>query len=157
MSRRLTVVCGLLLLAGTAVLLAAPAQGQTMKKKKGVHHPHIHHALHELREARSVLKKAPHNFGGHRAKALVAINDAIRQLDLALLASGDNIKGIDHDKDRYKKYRNHPRLRHALHELREAHAELKNAAHNFGGHRKRALRDVNTAIVQLELALKHAQ
>lgn len=157
MSRRLTVLCGLLLLIGTAVLLTAPAEGQTKKKKKGVHHPHIHHALHELREARTVLKAAPHNYGGHREKALIAINDAIRQLDLALRATGDNIKGINADRDRYKKYANHPRLRHALHELREARAELKNAAHNYGGHRKRALHDVNVAITQIELALKHAR
>ncbi|MFO0969975.1 MAG: hypothetical protein U0793_30860 [Gemmataceae bacterium] len=33
----------------------------------------------------------------------------------------------------------------------------KEASHNFGGHREAALRDVNVAIVQLELALKHAK
>src|SRR6516225_1875614 len=38
--------------------------------KKGPHHPHMHHALHELKEARVELKEAAHDFGGHREKAL---------------------------------------------------------------------------------------
>jgi hypothetical protein len=48
----------------------------------------------------------------------------------------------------------HPRIHRALYELREARAELKGAAHDFGGHRKAALKDVDVAITQLEKALK---
>jgi hypothetical protein len=44
-----------------------------------------------------------------------------------------------------------------LHELREARTELKEAKHDFKGHRERALQDVNYAIEQLELALKFAR
>jgi hypothetical protein len=46
-------------------------------------------------------------------------------------------------------------MHHALHELREAHTELKEAKHDFGGHREKALHDVNHAIEQIEEALKH--
>ena len=46
-----------------------------------VHHSHVQHALHELKEARHELKTARHDFGGHRAAALHAVDDAIRQLD----------------------------------------------------------------------------
>ena len=48
-------------------------------------------------------------------------------------------------------------IHHAIHELKEARTELKEAKHDFGGHREAALRDVNYAIEQLELALKHAR
>jgi hypothetical protein len=58
-----------------------------------VHHPHLHHALRELREVRTELKESPHDFGGHREKALKATDAAIAQIDKALKGAGDNIKG----------------------------------------------------------------
>ncbi len=49
-------------------------------------HPHIHSALRELREARTELKEADHDFNGHRAEALKAVDFAIEQLEKALKA-----------------------------------------------------------------------
>jgi len=124
----------------------------------GIKHPHLHHALRELREARVELKEAAHDFGGHRVKALEGINAAIKQIDVCLKAVGDNIKGAGKiDADSYKKYAHHPHIHHAIHELKEARTELKEAKHDFGGHREAALRDVNYSIEQLELALKFAR
>jgi len=48
------------------------------------HHPHIRSAINELQEARRELQSAAHDFGGHRADALRACNEAIHQLQLAL-------------------------------------------------------------------------
>jgi hypothetical protein len=120
-------------------------------------HHHLHHALWELRDARKELKNAAHDFGGHRVKALAAVDAAIKQLDIALKNAGDNIKGAPTRGDlqeEYKKYKHHPHLHHALHELRHAAKQLEEAKHDFGGHRAAALRDVNHAIRQLELCLK---
>jgi hypothetical protein len=50
----------------------------------------------------------------------------------------------------------HPHIHRALYELRQARAELKAAAHDFGGHRKQALAAVNAAIDQLGKALKYS-
>jgi hypothetical protein len=124
----------------------------------GAKHPHMHRALHELREARTELKEASHDFGGHRVKALEAVNAAIKEIDAGLKAVGDNIKGAGKPAaDIYKKYTHHPHIHHAIHELRAAHTQLKEAKHNFGGHREAALRDIHVAIEQLELALKFAR
>jgi hypothetical protein len=49
----------------------------------------------------------------------------------------------------------HPHIRHALHKLREARKELRMSAHDFGGHRVAAIKDVDRAIHQLEKALKY--
>ena len=49
----------------------------------------------------------------------------------------------------------HPHIRAALHELREARRELETAAHDFGGHRKEALEAVDNAIRQLQEALQY--
>src|SRR5207237_359635 len=48
----------------------------------------------------------------------------------------------------------HPRMHEALHELREAKNDLKTAAHDFGGHRKKALEDLEVAIGQVKAALE---
>jgi hypothetical protein len=50
--------------------------------------------------------------------------------------------------------KHHPHIHRALEELRESRHELKEANHDFGGHRKEALEAVDVAIKQLELALK---
>jgi hypothetical protein len=49
----------------------------------------------------------------------------------------------------------HPHIRAAIRELQEAKRELQTAAHDFGGHRKEALESVDTAIRQLQEALKY--
>jgi hypothetical protein len=43
----------------------------------------------------------------------------------------------------------------ALHELKEARLELKEAKHDFGGHREAALKAVDHAIHQIEVAIEH--
>ena len=48
----------------------------------------------------------------------------------------------------------HPHIRSAMNELREARDELKNAAHDFCGHRVQALDDCDRALHQLRLALE---
>ena len=48
-----------------------------------------------------------------------------------------------------------PAIHRALTELRDARKELKEARHDFGGHREDAVRAIDAAIEQLELCLKH--
>jgi len=75
-------LAGGLLLGGMTLI---PGDSTTALAKAPVErHPHIHRALRELREARRELKNADHDFGGHRAEALEAIDRAIRQLERAL-------------------------------------------------------------------------
>jgi hypothetical protein len=47
-------------------------------------HPRIHAAIRELEAAKVELQKAPHDFGGHRADAVQAVDRAIEQLRVAL-------------------------------------------------------------------------
>jgi hypothetical protein len=51
----------------------------------------------------------------------------------------------------------HPHIRAAIEELREAKKELERADHDFGGHRKEAIKALDEAIIQLERALKFAK
>jgi hypothetical protein len=47
-------------------------------------HPRIRAAIRELEAAKVELQKAPHDFGGHRADAVMAVDKAIEQLRIAL-------------------------------------------------------------------------
>lgn len=47
-------------------------------------HPHIRSAIRELHEAKRELQTAARDFGGHRADAVKACDEAIHQLQLAL-------------------------------------------------------------------------
>jgi len=47
-------------------------------------HPRIARAIEALRDARAYMEAAPHDFGGHKADAIRATDEAIRQLNFAL-------------------------------------------------------------------------
>ena len=47
-------------------------------------HPRIVKAIKELDSAIEYLEKAPHDFGGHKAEAIAASREAVKQLKLAL-------------------------------------------------------------------------
>jgi len=51
-------------------------------------HPRIASAIAALRDARAYMEAAPHDFGGHKADAIRATDNAIRELDLALRYRG---------------------------------------------------------------------
>jgi pterin-4a-carbinolamine dehydratase len=48
------------------------------------HHPEIHAAIHSLERAKFHLEHAAHDFGGHRKDAVLATDEAIKQLRIAL-------------------------------------------------------------------------
>ena len=147
--------CSLVVLAVgvTALVFCGSSHGQGKKP-----HPHIHHALYELREARSELKGAAHDFGGHRVKAIAAIDAAIVQLEKALKFVGDKrpFKG-DPKAEVYKKYGAFPHIHHAAFELKETVAEMKAASHDYGGHRVKAIEDTQAALKQLRQCIKFAK
>ena len=47
-------------------------------------HPRIAAAIEALKDARAYMLSAPHDFAGHRAEAIRATDDAIKQLNFAL-------------------------------------------------------------------------
>ncbi|HKW48200.1 MAG TPA: hypothetical protein VJN70_12175 [Gemmatimonadaceae bacterium] len=63
----------------------APARAQgAARRERNEQHPRIHAAIKELEEAKKELQAAPHDFGGHRADAVQAVDKALEQLRLAL-------------------------------------------------------------------------
>lgn len=73
------IVLGILLALGTLTLSAQNERAM---------HPRIARAIEALRDARAYMQEAPHDFGGHKAAAIRACDDAIRQLNFALAYRG---------------------------------------------------------------------
>jgi len=66
-----------------ASLTPRVAAAETTQQEKAAH-PRIARAVDELEEAIRYMEQAPHDFGGHRAEALKASREAVRQLRAAL-------------------------------------------------------------------------
>ena len=73
-------VSGLLL----GIVLSAGVITLTAQNERAMH-PRIAKAIEQLKDARAYMEAAPHDFGGHKADAIRATDEAIRQLNLALL------------------------------------------------------------------------
>lgn len=73
------VVLGVVLSAGTWTLMA---------QRDHEMHPRLVTAVNALRDARAYMLQAPHDFGGHKAEAIRATDEAIRQLNFALAYRG---------------------------------------------------------------------
>jgi hypothetical protein len=76
--------------AGTAHDSATRAVRREMREEKrekagkAERHPEIRAAIRSLERAKGELEHASHDFGGHRADAVKAVDEALKQLRLAL-------------------------------------------------------------------------
>jgi hypothetical protein len=82
-----------------------------------------------------------------RAPRIVILTLCLALAGLGFWNAGDPAIGQE-------KKEKHPHIHAALKELKEARKELKEADHDFGGHRVEAIEAIDKAIVQLEKALK---
>jgi hypothetical protein len=78
-----------LLLNATALANRAPARGKSAaqaktKRTRADSHPKMREAIAALEAAKSELEQASGDFGGHKAEAIEAVNNALKRLRLAL-------------------------------------------------------------------------
>jgi hypothetical protein len=71
--------------AAAAAALAIAATGFVMGYAVAAQ-PHMQNAISALQTAKSELQVAEHNKGGHRAKALGLVNDAISEVNAGIAA-----------------------------------------------------------------------
>jgi hypothetical protein len=69
------------------IALTAGGVGVYAQNERAMH-PRIASAIAAIRDARVYMVAAPHDFGGHKAAAIRASDEAIRQLELALRYRG---------------------------------------------------------------------
>jgi len=84
MRRKLLALTLTLGLMTPAMVVAAPTPKPVPAPAAPEHHPAIRAAIEALEKAKYELQHADHDFGGHRAEALEATDNAIKQLKIAL-------------------------------------------------------------------------
>lgn len=120
-------------------------------------HPRLQIALYEMRKARAELDEGAKVFGGHRVRAVKALNAAIGEIEAGLEAIGENTRGKVPAEGVYRNYKNHPHIRHAMQAMAQAREVLQDATTKFGGHRVAAVRNIEAAQEELRLAIKFAK
>ena len=143
MNRR-RILCGI---AGIGVILAGVLPAASHAGQKG-NYVRLKAALHELREARVELKEATDTWpSGYRDRAMKSLDDAIGSLKQILgVEDLEKFRGVDRDAEHYKCYKDYPRLRSALQDLRDSRAEILSATADSGNLRERAIDDIDVAI-----------
>ena len=133
------------LFAVVAFFAAAPPRASAQEK---VDHPHLRAALQELREARAELEAARDNWPpGYKDRAMASLEGAMHSIQKILAVKDVNkFRGVERGDDYYKRYKDHPRLRAALGDLREARDELRTAKADFGDLKEKAIDDIDVAI-----------
>ena len=66
------------------IVSATPVKAVPVMAEEKAIHPRIVKAIDALEDAVAYMKEAPHDFDGHRAKAIEDSEKAIKQLKLAL-------------------------------------------------------------------------
>jgi hypothetical protein len=74
-------ISGFFAVIAVMMVLAFPATAPASSAER---HPEIHDAIAALRNAKSHLQEADHDFGGHRVEAIRATDEAIHQLEICL-------------------------------------------------------------------------
>jgi hypothetical protein len=77
------VLLGMFLMGVTALAVGVVGAQGPVAREAG-EHPNIAKAIEALEVAIGDMQRAPHDFGGHKAKAIEASQRAIKQLKLAL-------------------------------------------------------------------------
>jgi hypothetical protein len=135
----------------TLIILAGPAFAQGPRRDDRADYPRLRAALHEMREARRELMESRDAWPpGHRERASRALDDGIDSIKTILSVNDvDNFRGVDRNPDFYKRFKDYPRLRAALADLRDARDELRSATADFRGMKERALDDIEVAIGEI--------
>jgi len=107
--------------------------------------PRMQQAREDLVAAKASLQRAEHNKGGHRAKAIGYVNEAINQVNAGI---------------RFDRRHNHassgfdqPNMRAALDHLNDAKRNLEAATADKGGHREKAINAVENAISEVRAGI----
>src|SRR5687768_7863334 len=141
----------------TLMWLLASSGPATAQQK--LTHPRLRAVLHELREARAVLKDARDTWPqGYKDRALQHIDDAIVTIKTILAVKNvDDFRGVQRSPDYYTRYKDHPRLRAALDDVRDARDELRGTKSDFGGLKDRALDDLDLAAGSIVTLIRYAK
>ena len=128
--------------------------------------PRMQATLQALAGARAELAAATPNKGGHRAKALELVDAASAEVQAGEQYAAQHPHEIGPEEgaaepqpvdDEVAGGNAEPHMRNAIVQLREARKQLHEAAHDKGGHRKKAMELISDAIKQTHEGIKFSE
>ncbi len=143
---------------GERTTIASWAQQAAMKKQaQGASNQQLMAAIQTLQSVKLTLEKADHDYGGHRAAAVKDIAKAEQQLLRALhahqkLGNAGKVPAMGEPQAL-----SNAQLAQTIPVLSNTITLLGSANHDYGGHRQKAIQDLQAAINQLQVALKSAK
>jgi hypothetical protein len=147
-----------------AAALAGPVAAAPGKVKKPepqvVSNIQLVESLHVLITVKVVMEQANHDYGGHRADAVKCVKGAIHHVNRALEHEHKHHKNTLPKDFKPGKWSPEPQaisnfqLIESIKILEKTAAFLRQANHDYGGHRANAIHDIELAIHQLQVALK---
>ena len=83
-NRIIAVIAGTLMVMSTGAVFATHVQDAHPRRNRVERHPEINHAIKALQNAKKFLQKADRDFGGHRTKAVEAVDQALSECQQAI-------------------------------------------------------------------------
>ncbi|HYM35843.1 MAG TPA: hypothetical protein VET48_10635 [Steroidobacteraceae bacterium] len=77
-------LCAVLCLSSIVMSPASAEDRRQERREEWREHPRVVKAVEELEDAIKYMEAAPNDFGGHKAAAIAASREAIRQLRLSI-------------------------------------------------------------------------
>jgi hypothetical protein len=154
--RRMLVLATLLTASG----LVGAAPGDTAAEQS--RYPAIQAGAKHLQKAIAVLKKGADKFEGHRVAAIKHVREALTELDDAVGFADNKDKTGKKTKAIFEPGRGelaasqskYPAIRGGANQVIDAGKALDKGVDRFGGHRVKALKALNSALDELETAVK---
>lgn len=132
----------------TALLLGAVTIASAVPDQ-----PFMRAAHSDLKTAKRELQRATANKGGHRAKAISLVNQAINQVNAGIAYD----RRHNHASARFGGALDQPHMTAALVALESAQNNLERATSDKGGHRAKALNFVRDAISEVKKGIDAAR
>ena len=129
---------------GLIILLATLLGAAALVHANVPDQPYMEAARADLQKAKAELLVAEHNKGGHRAKAVGLVNQAITEVNRGI----DYARRHNHAEagDSFAVSPDQPHMQAALDNLKNARNNLVQATADKGGHRANALKLIDRAI-----------
>jgi hypothetical protein len=109
--------------------------------------PRMQAARADLQAARAQLRNATNDKGGHRARALDQVDEALTEVNAGIR--------FDRRHDEESALPDQPHMQAALDKLQSARANLEAASDDKGGHRVKALDHVKRAIEEVKKGIDY--
>jgi hypothetical protein len=118
--------------------------------------PQMKDARDDLQKARAKLNAATDDKGGHRKKAIAAVNNAIAEINAGMRFDRrhDDESALAPDAA-FASSGDQPRMKEALDLLQSARNHLNNATADKGGHRAKAIEHVDRAIDEVNKGIEY--